>query len=85
MLEGTGDWFGEKLLTYVIDGKSVKSLAGDVNLDRQVSISDAVLLMRLVSESNRIPVAYSLENSDLNNDGMITILDTMKTLELITE
>ena len=84
LLEGAGDWFGEKLLTYVIDGKTAKTLAGDVNLDGAVSIADAVLLTRLIAESEEVPVAYSWENSDLATDGLITILDIRRILEIIS-
>ena len=85
LLEGTGDYFGEKTLTYIIDGKETATLTGDVDLNGAVTITDAVLLMRLVNEDSAVPVAYSWANADTDSDGMLTIADVTTLLQALSE
>ena len=85
LLEGTGDYFGEKTLTYIIDGKETATLTGDVDLNGAVTMADAVLLMRLVTEDSAVPVAYSWANADTDSDGMLTIADVTTLLKVLSE
>lgn len=60
--------------------------AGDINEDGQVSVADAVLLMRCITESDLSSVsAAALDGADMDSDGLLTIGDACIILTLSTE
>lgn len=78
------DW-RKKRGIYDIQQKLKRWVRGDVNCDGNVSISDAVLLARLVAEDTAVTVTeQGMENADLNADGELTSDDTTELLKLIT-
>lgn len=52
----------------------------DLNRDNTVSVADAVLLLRFVTEDTEIK---PLQNADLNADGVITLLDVNQLLRVL--
>lgn len=59
---------------------------GDLNIDGIIDVSDAVMLARLVSEDSTLQIhALGLANSDVDDDGMLTVLDICKLLEQIAK
>lgn len=63
-------------------------LKGDVNLDGQVTLADAVLLTRHTLDVEIVTNPTALMNADVNGDGELTLADAVKltryTLELET-
>ena len=63
-------------------------LSGDVNLDGEVSMSDAVLLSRIANENVDDNTALTRQNymaADYDNDERITILDVTKLLTFLSQ
>ena len=59
-------------------------VAGDVNCDGEVDVSDSVLLCRVVSEEKGVVLtAQGIINSDVNGDGILTLEDNIALLILI--
>ena len=55
---------------------------GDIDCDGEISVADAVLLMRCVSEERSVPVKQAgLDAADLDGDGLVSIRDVQKLLE----
>ena len=53
-------------------------LLGDVNLDGEVDIKDAVLISRIVAEDAEVaPLVPGVQNADINEDGTVTYDDVM--------
>lgn len=53
-------------------------MLGDVNLDGEVDIKDAVLISRIVAEDAEVdPLVPGAQNADINQDGMVTTDDVM--------
>ena len=78
------DWKTKRFI-YEQKQKRKRWVRGDVNCDGNVSISDAVLLARLVAEDTAVTVTeQGMENADLNGDGELTSDDTTQLLKLIT-
>lgn len=57
----------------------------DLNGDNEISIADAVMAMRLIAEDapEQMPSQPAMEAADLNNDGVLTILDTNLLVDMI--
>ena len=54
------------------------SETGDVNLDGEVDIKDAVLISRIVAEDAEVaPLVPGVQNADINEDGTVTYDDVM--------
>ncbi|MGN0591499.1 dockerin type I repeat-containing protein [Ruminococcus sp.] len=49
-------------------------LTGDINLDGQVSVSDAVLLQKYLIKSGKLS-ADQADRADLNQDGVLNAYD----------
>ena len=67
--------------------KPLQSPIGDLNGDQSLSIADAVLLLRFVTESmdeSEIPSEERLNAADMDQDGTLTIIDVMQILRRIT-
>jgi len=68
--------------------EEVTGLKGDVNLDGQVTLSDAVLLTRHTLEVETVTDPIALKNADVNGDGEVSLADAVKltryTLDLET-
>ena len=91
-----GQMVGEKVNHDFTEGDCVcgaekpaaTGLKGDVNLDGQVTLADAVLLVRHTLEVETIIDEDALANADVNGDGSITLADAVKltrfTLDLET-
>ncbi len=63
-----------------------KPLYGDVNLDQQIDVSDAVLLARFNAEDQSAKIsAEGRGNADVNRDGEVTKDDTLQILEYIAK
>ena len=65
-----------------------QSIAGDLNGDQIVSVADAVLLTRFISEAlpaEDTPPSDRINAADLDKDGLLTIIDVMRLLRLITQ
>ena len=54
------------------------SETGDVNLDGEVDIKDAVLISRIVAEDAEVAsLVPGVQNADINEDGTVTYDDVM--------
>ncbi|MBQ6042498.1 MAG: dockerin type I repeat-containing protein [Oscillospiraceae bacterium] len=61
-------------------------LYGDINEDRRVSVSDAVLLVRFLAEElNRDLTETGLRAADMDRDGILSMLDEMLLLKLLQQ
>ena len=59
-------------------------LYGDIHLDGRLTIADAVLLVRLLTEDGSAPIdPETLDRSDVDRDGVLTVLDTSALLKLL--
>jgi hypothetical protein len=57
---------------------------GDVNNDQRVTVSDAILLARIVAEDSSLKVnSQMLAAADYDKDGSITPLDTTALLKVL--
>lgn len=71
---------------YVSDGTPFNMLAGDVNCDDIVDISDAILLARYVAEDTRVSLTNSGKlNADVSGDGKYTAEDTSLIIRIIAQ
>lgn len=80
--------FTETSTTATSDSKDI--LLGDVNLNGELTISDAVLLCRIITEDSRIKDEIELTDqhfyaADYNQDELITILDVSKLLACLNQ
>jgi len=65
-------------------GQNALAVAGDVNLDCSVDVSDAVLLARFCAEDAEATITQTgLDNADYNSDGNLTALDVTDILRKI--
>jgi len=57
----------------------------DLNGDKVISIADAVMTIRLITEEapEQMPSQSAMDAADLNNDGVLTILDTSLLLDML--
>ena len=61
-------------------------LLGDINQDGRISITDAVLLVRLITEDPLLHVSNSgIAAADLNRDRMVTLADFRQLMQIIAE
>ena len=61
-------------------------LPGDMNQDGRLTVSDAVLLIRLAAEDGFLPFSQeALKAADVDRDGRITVLDAVQLLRQLTE
>ena len=59
-------------------------LAGDVNCDKEITVADAVLLCRVLSEDTSLDaVALQWDTMDMDSDGILTVSDVMCILKMI--
>ncbi len=78
--DGGGSTVGRNAL-----GDAVTS-TGDVNCDKIVDVSDAVLLARLIAEDSTVSISEDgLKNADANADGSISSDDTIMILKYIAK
>lgn len=67
-------------------GKNALALAGDVNLDCAIDVSDAVLTARYLAEDKTVKIAdQGLQNADADGNGSVTPDDITAVLEYITK
>lgn len=72
------------LFGYPADASEPDVLRGDVNCDKQVTVSDAVLLARIAAEDKTVKVTeQGLQQADCNGDGTITAEDTTVLLKFL--
>ncbi len=57
----------------------IPNVLGDVTGDGEISVADVLLIIKAVLNDGR------LANADMNNDGVLTLLDVIKTLKAITQ
>lgn len=58
-------------------GQNALAVAGDVNIDCEINVSDAVLTARVISEDATLNLTSTgMSNADVDGDGLLTILDT---------
>ena len=65
-----------------------EQIRGDVNLDNAVSVSDAVLLCRIIAEDSCNEITLTEQSfiaADCDLDGIITILDAMRLLAYLNQ
>lgn len=60
-------------------------LYGDINADGTRSIADAVLLCRYLAEENSITDTVATAAGDLDSDGILTILDVRKLMQMLNQ
>ena len=60
-------------------------LLGDVNSDGKLSISDAVLLARIVGEDTESTEEYAIDHCDVDSNDLVTILDVIALLKIIAK
>ena len=65
---------GKKLDAHLIE-KLTGGLKGDANCDGRVSLADVVAILSYMIQD--APVNFSVENADMNNDGIITLTDAL--------
>ena len=71
-LEGTGDWFGTKTITYMIKPQSI---LGDLNGDETVNLKDVVLLRRYIAGGWSVTLDESV--ADVNGDETVNLKDVV--------
>lgn len=64
-----------------IDPPPTEKLAGDVNGDKQVNISDYTLLKKYINTGGAVKINEN--NSDINNDGTVSFLDLLALKKLV--
>ena len=65
-------------------GQNALAVAGDINIDCSIDVSDAVLLARFCVEDATANITQTgLGNADYDGDGMTTILDVTAILRKI--
>ena len=79
---------GETISYQYLDGYVSLSkkppLDGDLNGDGKVTVSDAILLARIVAEDSTLTVTpVMMEAADYDRDGYITVEDTVKLLRVL--
>ena len=61
---------------------------GDYNLDGEVTVADAVLLCRFISEDSTLETkviqAITLETADFDRDSLLNVIDVMKLLRSLS-
>jgi hypothetical protein len=68
---------------YEIDASEcINPLAGDVNCDGQVNISDIVIMVNFIVNTSQLS-EYEFWSSDVNQDLIVDILDVIVTINLI--
>ena len=65
---------GKKLDAHLIE-KLTSGLKGDANCDGRVSLADVVAILSYMIQD--APANFSVENADMNNDGIITLTDAL--------
>ena len=57
----------------------------DLNGDKELSVADAVLMQRIVCEDTpeKAPAQSALDAADLDNDGVLTVLDTQFLIDML--
>ena len=69
-----------------LTGKNALAVAGDVNLDCDVDVSDAVLLARFCAEdAEAVFTEQGKQNADANSDGNLTSEDVIVILKMIAK
>ena len=87
--------YGESMTVYDESGTPAETIApviaeqsniyGDMNQDNDLTVSDAVLLARMVAEDAEVEVSEdAVFLSDVNRDGILTSADTAALLNLLT-
>lgn len=71
-LEGAGDWFGTKTLTYMIEPKRI---IGDLNDDGEINLKDVVLLRRYIAGGWNVTLDESV--ADINGDETVNLKDVV--------
>ncbi len=64
---------------------AIKALPGDLNGDEKLSVSDAVLLSRLISEETALKLSENaIQNADFDKNGLIILTDLTGLLSKLT-
>ena len=70
------------LKKYAID--QIPQIAGDLNYDGRISVSDAVMLSRFIAEDQTLTLTEQcILNADFDGDGMVTLTDIRALLKKI--
>ena len=71
------EWSCPESVSTPMIGQNALAVAGDLNIDCEINIADAVMLARLAAEDDSLQITDTgMDNADVNQDGLITILDT---------
>lgn len=63
---------------------SAMKMLGDVNCDQNITVADAVMVARICAEDADVLVTeIGIQNADVNEDGLITILDVTRILKTL--
>ena len=58
-------------------GQNALAVAGDINIDCEINVSDAVLIARIISEDATLNLTSTgMGNADVDGDGLLTLHDT---------
>ena len=67
-------------------GQNALAVAGDVNIDCEINVSDAVLTARIISEDETLNLTSTgIGNADVDGDGLLTIHDTATLLRRLAK
>lgn len=58
---------------------ALETLPGDINGDRTVTVADALILIRVIVNSQTV------ENGDINGDGKVGLIDVIRVMKLVTK
>ena len=76
------DQFGNEIPSAGESGSILVGMAGDINGDGQVNVSDIVLAVSFAI-SSQTPTPYQLWAGDVNDDGMVNVLDIVTIVNMI--
>lgn len=66
-------------------GQNALAVAGDINIDCKINVSDAVLIARIISEDATLNLTYTgMNNADVDGDGLLSIHDMSTLLKKLT-
>jgi len=82
---GTGDFDGDGIsdLDEYLNGTDPTSMPGDINQDKQADLSDAILVLQIMSGIT--PSGTTNKGADVNGDGKIGLEEVIYILQMVAE